>query len=157
MRPGVPIAGRLAGARLYYGRFGSSRATHFVAMAGTRKTRAGRSTALRAPRRRVRAALGGGPILSLLDALGRRWALRVLWELREVDASLTFRALQAACGGVSPTVLNERLRELRELGVIVPQAGGYALSRAGRALAKPLSGVHAWAERHMRGHARAPR
>ena len=66
----------------------------------------------------------------------------------------TFRALQDACGGVSPTVLNERLHELREIGVIVPQSGGYALSAAGRALAKSLTGIDGWADRHLRGQAR---
>ena len=98
-------------------------------------------------------------ILPLLDLLGRRWTLRILWELSQPDgsprgASYTFRALQDACGGVSPTVLNERLHELRDIGVIVPQAGGYALSPAGRTLAKSLSSMHGWADRHMRGHAR---
>src|ERR1700675_4199543 len=64
------------------------------------------------PGRPVRGARTGRPIMALLDLLSRRWALRVIWELRE--GRLTFRALQEACGGVSPTVLNERLRELRE-------------------------------------------
>jgi DNA-binding HxlR family transcriptional regulator len=98
-------------------------------------------------------------VLPLLDMLGRRWTLRILWELSQSDGSAkgtsyTFRALQDACGGVSPTVLNERLHELREIGVIVPQSGGYALSSAGRALAKSLTAIHGWAERHLRGHAR---
>ncbi len=65
------------------------------------------------PGRPVRGSRTGRPIMALLDLLSRRWALRVIWELRE--GRLTFRALQEACGGVSPTVLNERLRELREL------------------------------------------
>ena len=39
----------------------------------------------------------------LLDALGRRWALRVLWELHAGDH--TFRVLREACGDVSPSVL----------------------------------------------------
>ena len=54
--------------------------------------------------------------MALLDLLGRRWALRILWELR--DGPLTFRALQAACGNLSPSVLNDRLRELREAGIL---------------------------------------
>ena len=37
----------------------------------------------------------GRPIMVALDALGRRGALRLLWELR--DGPLTFRALQTAC------------------------------------------------------------
>ncbi len=60
----------------------------------------------------------------LLDLLGRRWSLRILWELRE--RPLTSRALRAACDEASPTVLQARLSELREAGFVelVP-ADGY--------------------------------
>ena len=64
----------------------------------------------------------------LLDLLGRRWTLRILWELR--DGPLTFRALQTACEQVSPTVMNDRLRELREAGfVVLRKSEGYALTK----------------------------
>ena len=63
------------------------------------------------PGRPVRGSQTGRPIMALMDLLGRRWTLRVIWELR--DGRLTFRALQEACGGLSPTVLNQRVRELR--------------------------------------------
>ena len=58
-------------------------------------------------RRAVPASNSGRPLMVLLDLLGRRWALRVLWELR--DARATFRALQERCD-VSPTVLTKRLK-----------------------------------------------
>jgi len=48
--------------------------------------------------------------MAALDLLGRRWSLRILWELSETP--LTFRALQAAYGGLSPSVLRQRLTEL---------------------------------------------
>ena len=67
---------------------------------------------------RVRGSRTGRPIMVLLDALGRRWALRVLWELR--GAALTFRALQAACGGVSPSVLGLFAREAEEMNMAPP-------------------------------------
>lgn len=79
----------------------------------------------------------------LLDLLGRRWALRVLWELRG-DRCLSFRDLQAASGGVSPTVLNRRLQELRAAGV-VEHAEGYRLSAMGRSLLAALAPLDAWA------------
>ncbi|MCP5041032.1 MAG: helix-turn-helix transcriptional regulator, partial [bacterium] len=62
----------------------------------------------------------GRPIIVLLDLLGRRWALRILWELGEGDddQGLSFRDLQARCGGLSPSVLNTRLKELREAGLV---------------------------------------
>jgi len=50
--------------------------------------------------------------MAVLDLLGRRWALRILWELRNEPAA-TFRELQTRCGGVSSSVLNQRLHELR--------------------------------------------
>lgn len=87
--------------------------------------------------------------MALLDLLGRRWALRVLWELR--DAHLTFRALQQACGGTSPTVLNERLRELREAALVeLDPELGYGLSPLGRELVERFVPLVAWSERWAR-------
>ena len=51
--------------------------------------------------------------MALLDLLGRRWALRVLWELRASPVP-TFRELQSRCGDVSSSVLAQRLRELEK-------------------------------------------
>ena len=98
------------------------------------------------PGRPVRGSRSGRPIMALMDLLGRRWALRVIWELRE--GRLTFRALQEACDGVSPTVLNERLRELRESG-LVDSAGarGYGLTGLGRELIEQFLPLVAWSGR----------
>ena len=97
-------------------------------------------------KRRVRGSRTGRPIMVLLDLLGRRWSLRILWELRE--APLTSRALRAACDEASPTVLQARLSELREAGFIelVP-AGGYELTGPGRELNETLLPLHRFAER----------
>jgi DNA-binding HxlR family transcriptional regulator len=82
--------------------------------------------------------------MALLDLLGRRWALRILWELRE--GGLTFRELQARCEGMSSSVLNQRLRELRDAGIVTAGRGeGYELSDQGFALLDALSPLHAWA------------
>jgi DNA-binding HxlR family transcriptional regulator len=70
------------------------------------------------------------PIMRLLDLVGRRWALRILWELR--DAPLRSRALREACDGVSPTVLQARIDELRAAGLVERAAQGYALTALGR-------------------------
>jgi DNA-binding HxlR family transcriptional regulator len=65
-----------------------------------------------------------------LDVLGRRWSLRVLWELRASAAS--FRELQARCDGLSPTVLNVRLKELREVELVeLTPTEGYRLTNHG--------------------------
>jgi len=101
----------------------------------------------------VRGSRTGRPIMALLDLLGRRWALRVLWELR--GGAATFRELQERCGGVSPTVLNDRLRELRDAGILEwGDEAGYRVSEHGRALARTLESMHAWAEAWAR---RGPR
>jgi DNA-binding HxlR family transcriptional regulator len=87
--------------------------------------------------------------MQVLDWLGRRWTLRVLWELRE--GALPFRALQERCDAVSPSVLNERLWELREAGVVeLQEGGGYVLTAEGKGLGTLLVPLHAWAERWAR-------
>ena len=98
------------------------------------------------PGRPVRGSRSGRPIMALMDLLGRRWTLRVIWELR--DGGLTFRALQEACGGVSPTVLNQRLRELRESGLVETEgAAGYGLTPLGRELIAQTLPLVAWSTR----------
>jgi DNA-binding HxlR family transcriptional regulator len=92
--------------------------------------------------------------MALLDLLGRRWALRVLWELRAGE-SLTFRELQARCAEVSSSVLNDRLRELRGAGIVTARQGhGYALTREGAQLLDNLQPLDGWANRWARRAAR---
>lgn len=87
--------------------------------------------------------------MQLLELLGHRWAMRVLWELR--DGKLSFRSLQEACGGVSPAVLNERLKELRDARLVELVDGeGFGLSALGRELLEKFSPMVGWAERWAR-------
>jgi DNA-binding HxlR family transcriptional regulator len=97
-------------------------------------------------KRSVRGSKSGRPIMALLDLLGRRWSLRILWELRE--APLTSRALRAACDEASPTVLQARLSELRQAAFVelVP-AGGYGLTATGKELLATFLPLHRFAER----------
>jgi DNA-binding HxlR family transcriptional regulator len=86
----------------------------------------------------------------LLDLLGRRWALRVLWELRDEDVP-TFRELQARCGQISSSVLNERLRELRDAGIVAgPPNAGYRLTEQGQSLLHALGPIDAWSRHWAR-------
>jgi len=80
----------------------------------------------------------------LLDLLGRRMALRILWELSRAPGPLTFRALQLAAE-TNPSVLNSRLKELRE-ALIIEHDGGYRLSDRGKALVSLILPLHAWAD-----------
>ena len=86
--------------------------------------------------------------MALLDLLGRRWALRVIWELR--DGPLSFRELQQRSGSISSSVLNQRLVELRGAGAIERSAQGYALSAEGRRLLELYPPLEAWAQRWAR-------
>ena len=97
-------------------------------------------------KRSVRGSKTGRPIMALLDLLGRRWSLRILWELR--DQALTSRALRAACDEASPTVLQARLSDLREANLVelVP-ASGYQLTAQGRELHESFLPLHRFAER----------
>jgi DNA-binding HxlR family transcriptional regulator len=88
--------------------------------------------------------------MALLDLLGRRMALRILWELYRADEPLTFRMLQAAAD-TNPTVLNTRVKELRAAGLVTRDESGYGLSEAGRELVALLLPLHAWAESKARG------
>ncbi|APG08204.1 transcriptional regulator [Bradyrhizobium japonicum] len=99
--------------------------------------------------RNVRGSRTGRPIMALLDLLGRRWSLRILWELR--DEALTSRALRTACDEASPTVLQARLTELRDAGFVeLGDGGGYGLTALGRELCETFMPLHRFAERWKR-------
>ena len=80
----------------------------------------------------------------LLDVLGKRWTLRILWEL--THQRLTFRALQKNCGEISPTVLNARLKDLRALGLVDLADNGYGQTAHGQSLGRRLISLDQWAE-----------
>ena len=79
----------------------------------------------------VRGSTTGRPVMAVMDLLGRRGALRILWELRD-DVVLTFRVLQKAAE-LAPGTLNARLAELRAAGVVAATAG-YRLTPRGAEL-----------------------
>jgi DNA-binding HxlR family transcriptional regulator len=80
-----------------------------------------------------------------LDLLGRRWALRLVWELRR-DA-IPFTALRERLE-ISPSVLSARLRDLAAMGVVERDPGRrYRLTGSGRELARLLYEVNRWASR----------
>ncbi|CCE00144.1 helix-turn-helix domain-containing protein [Bradyrhizobium sp. STM 3809] len=94
---------------------------------------------------RVRGSRTGRPIMALLDLLGRRWSLRILWELRA--GALTSRALRTACDDASPTVLQTRLDELRGAGFLQLGDDGYGLTPLGRELLENFLPLHRFADR----------
>jgi len=85
--------------------------------------------------------------MELLDLLGRRWALRILWDLR--DGPRTYGQLQAE--EISTSVLATRLRELAAANIVHREpSGAYTLTPQGRRLGELLLPVNEWARRWKR-------
>ena len=98
------------------------------------------------PGRAVRGSHTGRPIMALLDLLGRRWALRILWELRE--GPLPFNELQRRCDGMSPSTLSQRLAELREANLLVlNEDGTHQPTKQAESLGDLLIPLDTWAKR----------
>ena len=83
--------------------------------------------------------------MAAMDLLGRRWALRVLWELR--DGPLGARALRDRCDGMSSSVLYDRLRDLTAAGLVdQDEHDAYLLTGLGRSLGAALAPLDRWAQ-----------
>jgi DNA-binding HxlR family transcriptional regulator len=102
--------------------------------------------ALPRPGRPVRGSTTGRPLMAALDLFGRRWSLRVVWELQ--GGSLGFRALQQRCENMSSSVLRQRLTELVEAGIVEQQPDtSYALSALGHDACRALRPLVRWSSR----------
>jgi DNA-binding HxlR family transcriptional regulator len=84
--------------------------------------------------------------MAALDLVGRRWSLRVLWELR--SGPIGARALLERCEGISSSVLYDRLRELSGASLIEQdEHGAYRLTDIGRDLGAAIEPLDGWARR----------
>jgi len=86
--------------------------------------------------------------MAALEVLGRRWTLRIMWELR--DGPLGFRQLQSRCDGMSSSVLRTRLLELLDEGLVEQGDDGYGLTAIGAELGDAIKPLTGWAERWRR-------
>jgi DNA-binding HxlR family transcriptional regulator len=82
--------------------------------------------------------------MALFDLIGRRWNLRIIWELRQAPRPLTFRELRSACGDISSSVLTQRLRELSDVRITAHAGDGYTLTSTGIRLVAALQPVLDW-------------
>ncbi len=82
-----------------------------------------------------------GQLLSLLES---RYAIRVLWALKDGHAQ-TFRLLQDSVGGITPNTLNTRIKELRDAGLLTHGSDGYIVTPVGGDLLKRLGDLQAFA------------
>ena len=85
-------------------------------------------------------------LLALLEA---RYAIRVLWALRDGHPQ-TFRLLQDSVGGITPNTLNTRIKELREAGFMEHGSDGYTVTLQGQDLLKRLNDLQAFANRWVK-------
>jgi DNA-binding HxlR family transcriptional regulator len=92
----------------------------------------------------VRGSTTGRPLMAAMDLLGRRWTLRILWELR--NGPVGARALLDRCPGLSSSVLYQRLRELNETHLVEQVDQGYQLTDTGASLRDALRPLDAWAQ-----------
>jgi DNA-binding HxlR family transcriptional regulator len=84
--------------------------------------------------------------MAALDLLGRRWSLRILWELR--DGPLGARVLRERCDGMSSSVLYQRLGELTDAGLVGRDDDErYVLTESGRTLKTAIEPLDRWARR----------
>lgn len=89
-----------------------------------------------------------------LELLGRRWALRVVWELRDGEPA-SYGELRERCDGMSTSVLRDRLVELADARLVAQADDGtYALTRQGTSLVAALQPLEPWARRWSRSSGR---
>ena len=89
----------------------------------------------------------------LLGLLEARYAMRVLWALKDGHAQ-TFRLLQDSVGGITPNTLNTRIKELREAGLVNHASDGYSVTPTGLDLLKRLNDLQAFAAKWSAGQAK---
>jgi DNA-binding HxlR family transcriptional regulator len=97
------------------------------------------------PSRPVRGSATGRPVMALLDLLGRRWTLRVLWELR--DGPVKFRELAQRADAMSQSVLSRRLNELETACFVTSDEDGWRLTDNGAELLRVFSPLSRFATR----------
>ena len=94
------------------------------------------------PGKPVRGSKTGVPIMALFDLLGRTWAMGVTWQLQ--NGPYTFRELQKKCESISPTILNNRIKDLIKADIAERTINGYQLTKRGNKLIKLIRPFGDW-------------
>ncbi|MGL4305775.1 MAG: winged helix-turn-helix transcriptional regulator [Mycobacteriaceae bacterium] len=94
----------------------------------------------------VRGSNTGKPLMAVFDLLGRRWVMRIVWDLR--NGPLGFRQLRRNMDQLSPSVLSSRLSELRSVHILsVTEDGKYQLTKLGMELFASLGPLQDWSDK----------
>src|SRR6516225_9349476 len=107
------------------------------------------------------------PVSQVLEVIGNRWAVQVLWTLHHAARPLRFRELQRSLEPITPKELTNRLRELEEAGMAhrkvyaeVPPRVEYRMTELGQMIMPILSAVAEWTKEYhpaLKGQARRAR
>ena len=90
--------------------------------------------------------------MAAFDLFGRRWTLRVIWELHQARGPVTFRDLRVRCGDISSSVLTRRLSELSGASIVTHTGNGYVLTDLGEDLVHAMSPLLDWSRAWERAH-----
>lgn len=100
------------------------------------------------------AALCDAGLARVFDVLGKRWNGVILGSL--ASGPVSFSRLARGIGGISDSVLSERLAGLAAAGLVErtvdtgpPVSVTYGLTEAGHALLPALGELKAWASSHL--------
>ena len=85
-------------------------------------------------------------IVQLFDLLECRYAMRVMWALRDGHPQ-TFRLLQDSIGRITPNTLNTRLKALRAARLVDHGKEGYRLTASGTELVRRLAELQGFAQK----------
>lgn len=89
----------------------------------------------------------------LLELLESRYAIRVLWALKDGHPQ-TFRILQDSIGSITPNTLNTRIKELRAADLLTHGSDGYTVTTLGADLLKRLNDLQAFATKWSNSQAK---
>lgn len=96
------------------------------------------------------------PIRDVLDRMGDRWSMLVLFKL-EAGGTLRFTALKSRIPDISQRMLAQTLRHLEQDGLVSrtvyptrPPRVDYALTPLGQSFLQPMQGLLLWAKKNHR-------
>ena len=103
--------------------------------------------------RQAGTCLGPCPIERGMRIIGGKWKGSILWHLK--DGPVRFNELSRQLGGASRKMVNQRLKEMEELGLLErhvlsdrPIAVTYAITDLGRSTLGILETLKNWTEEH---------
>lgn len=99
------------------------------------------------------AITNGCPITSTVLAIGGRWKLIILWQLK--DGPLRYNEIRKAIPNISEKMLIQQLKELMQSNWVnkkdynqIPPRTEYALTKLGKSFMPILENIYDWGIKH---------